>query len=74
MSDEVQLKKNYRGFIKRHWLTVVFLLGFITDYLLLNRVDDKLDNFILLAYVTLATFSLILFYVGVADQSLGCKL
>lgn len=68
MSLEVQQRSNFRGFIKRHWLTVVFLFGFATDYLLLNRVDDKLDNFILLAYVTLATISLILFYVGVAER------
>ena len=59
---------NYPSFIKSHWLTIVFLCGFVTDYLLLNRVDDKIDNFILLAYITLATFSLILFYVGVAER------
>lgn len=54
--------------LKSHWLTVAFLLGFITDYLLLNRVDDTLDNIILLAYVFLATISLIFFYVGVTEK------
>ena len=53
---------------KRHWLTVIFLLGFVTDYLLLNRIDDKFDNAILLFYVVLATGSLLLFYVGVSDK------
>lgn len=53
---------------RRHWLTVIFLLGFVTDYLLLNRIDDKFDNAILLFYVILATSSLLLFYVGVADK------
>ncbi|MCB9810613.1 MAG: DUF2914 domain-containing protein [Candidatus Nomurabacteria bacterium] len=55
-------------FAKSHWLTVVFLFGFVTDYLLLNRIDDKLDNFILLTYVVLATASLLLFYLGVAGR------
>lgn len=54
--------------VKSHWLTVAFLLGFITDYLLLNRVDDTLDNIILLLYVLLATVSLIFFYVGVTEK------
>lgn len=60
-------------FIKRHWLTTVFLFGFITDYLLLNRVDDKLDNAILLFYVILSTLSILFFYVGVAEK-MGEKL
>lgn len=55
-------------FIKHHWLTVAFLLGFVTDYILLNRVDDKVDNFVLLFYVVLATASLLLFYVGVSEK------
>jgi len=52
----------------RHWLTVAFLLGFVTDLILLNRVDDLLDNIILLTYVVLATVSLLLLYVGVAEK------
>ena len=56
-------------FIKKHWLTIAFLLGFITDYILLNRVDDTLDNIVLLIYVLLATLSMIGFYLGVAQKA-----
>lgn len=56
------------GFIKHHWLTVAFCLGFATDYVLLNRIDDKLDNLVLFFYVVLASVSIVLFYVGVAEK------
>jgi len=52
----------------RHWLTVGFVLGFVTDYILLNRIDDVVDNLILLFYVVLATTTLFLLYVGVAER------
>ncbi|MEZ4195009.1 MAG: DUF2914 domain-containing protein [Candidatus Paceibacterota bacterium] len=55
-------------FISHHWLTIAFVLGFITDFILLDRVDDKIDNAILFFYVVLATLSIILFYLGVADR------
>lgn len=55
-------------FISHHWLTIAFVLGFVTDFLLLNRVDDSFDNLVLLMYVTLATLSLFLFYAGVAER------
>ena len=58
-----------RQFAIHHWLTIAFGLGFITDFLLLNRVDDTIDNLILLFYVVLATVSLVLFYVGVAERA-----
>ena len=58
-----------KTFVLRHWLTIAFALGFVTDFLLLNRVDDKIDNLILLFYVLLATISLILFYVAVAERA-----
>lgn len=54
---------------RQHWLTVAFILGFFTDYLLLNRVDDLLDNLILLFYALLATSTLLLLYVGVAEKA-----
>lgn len=54
---------------RRHWLTVSFVLGFITDLILLNKVDDLLDNLILLFYVLLATLSFFLLYVGVAERA-----
>lgn len=58
----------WKSFLVRHWLTVVFLGGFVTDYILLNRIDDTLDNIILLLYVVLATVSIVLFYLGVAER------
>jgi hypothetical protein len=54
--------------IRRHWLTVGFFLGFVTDVLLLNRVDDLFDNLVLLFYVLLSSVSLLLFYVGAAER------
>jgi hypothetical protein len=55
-------------FLKRHWLTVSFIFGFITDTILLNRIDNIVDNLILLAYATLATIALFVFYSGVAGR------
>ncbi len=55
-------------FVSHHWLTIAFVLGFVTDFLLLNRVDDSFDNFVLFAYVLIATTSLFLFYAGVAER------
>lgn len=60
-------KKIING-LYHHWLTVAFFLGFITDFLLLNKVDDLFDNLILLFYVLLATFSMMMLYVGVAER------
>jgi len=52
----------------RNWLTLAFVGGFATDLILLNRIDDIVDNLILLMYVVLATVSLLLLYAGVADK------
>ncbi len=54
--------------ISHHWLTIAFIGGFITDLILLNRIDDIVDNLILLTYVVLATVSLLLFYAGAAQK------
>jgi hypothetical protein len=54
-----------------HWLTVAFFLGFITDVILLNRIDDTLDNLILLFYVLLATTAILLLYIGVSERVSG---
>ena len=64
------VKKFWLAF-KRRWLTLWFFLGFVTDVILLNRVDDLFDNLILLTYALLATCSLLLFYVGVAQKTPG---
>lgn len=54
--------------VYRHWLTIAFLGGFLTDLTLLNRVDDVLDNIILALYVLLAITSYIFLYVGVSAK------
>jgi hypothetical protein len=58
-------------FVSHHWLTIAFVLGFFTDLLLLNQIDNTFDNLVLLFYVILATVSLVLFYVSVADRGPG---
>jgi len=55
--------------IRRHWLSLAFIAGFVTDLILLDRVDDLLDNVILFTYFFLATLSLLLFYFGVAERA-----
>lgn len=54
--------------IKHHWMTLSFFFGFTNDFFLLNQVDNKIDNFILLFYITLATISIILFYAGTVEK------
>lgn len=61
--------KKFKRVVKEHWLTVSFILGFFTDLLLLNQIDNIVDNLILLFYATLASASLILFYVGVSQKA-----
>jgi Protein of unknown function (DUF2914) len=53
--------------VKKHWLTASFVLGFASDVIMLNQVDSLGDNLILLGYVILASLSLLLFYVGIAE-------
>ena len=54
--------------LKRHWLTVAFLLGFVVDNITLNRVDQVFDNILLLTYVLLAMGSILYLYAGVAEK------
>lgn len=54
--------------VKHHWLTLAFILGFITDYLLLNRIDDTFDNALLFFYVLLASLSIVLLYGSIAEK------
>ena len=55
--------------IRHYWLTIGFIGGFATDVLLLNRVDDIIDNLILLFYVVLAILSFFGLYLGVAQKA-----
>lgn len=65
------LTKSLYKTVYRHWLTVAFFLGFITDLILLNQIDDTIDNLILLFYVLLATTAILLLYIGVAERVPG---
>ncbi len=67
-SSETRSWYRVRQFVTAHWLTLAFVAGFISDFILLNRIDDVFDNVILLLYVVLATVSLVLFYVSVAQR------
>ncbi|MEX0913153.1 MAG: DUF2914 domain-containing protein [Candidatus Paceibacterota bacterium] len=53
---------------QRHWLTIAFIFGFATDFILLNKIDDIIDNLILLFYVTLSMFGIILLYAAAAGR------
>lgn len=55
-------------FVRHHFLTTMFILGFILDNLTLNRVDQKFDNFVLAFYVMLAMGSIVLHYAGIAER------
>jgi hypothetical protein len=60
--------QKFKSEFKKHWLTVSFVLGFVTDTILLNQIDNFVDSLILLAYALLASCSLLLFYSGVAEK------
>ncbi len=65
--DKIQYTKAGR-FVRRHWLTLGFVFGFLTDIWLLDRVDSLFDNVILLFYILLAFGSMICLYMGVAEK------
>ncbi len=58
-------------FVRHHFLTTMFILGFVLDNLTLNRVDQKFDNFMLAMYVVLAMFSIVMHYAGIAERLPG---
>ncbi len=55
-------------FVRNHFLTTMFVLGFLLDNLTLNRVDQAFDNFVLAAYVVLAMTAIVLHYAGIAER------
>jgi hypothetical protein len=61
-------QEKLRSVVRRYWLTISFVLGFMTDLILLNQIDSLVDNLILLGYALLASFSLIFFYLGVSHK------
>lgn len=62
------LSRKSASLVKRHWLTLAFILGFIVDNLTLNRVDQLFDNLILLSYVIIAMVALLILYAGAAAK------
>lgn len=70
MFQSLKEKTNFRhlAHLKRHWLTVAFLLGFVVDNITLNRVDQFFDNFLLFMYVVLAMLSILYLYAGTAGK------
>ena len=70
MRNDLKTLQNSRvaHHLRRHWLTVAFVGGFITDFLLLNQVDNLIDNLVLLFYVTLAMVSILLLYASTAGK------
>ncbi|MFN3188159.1 MAG: DUF2914 domain-containing protein [Candidatus Paceibacteria bacterium] len=70
--DTTPLMYRLKRTAQRHWLTIAFIGGFITDLILLNQVDDVFDNLVLLFYVILATISLVIFYAALTER-LGGK-
>lgn len=57
--------------VKRHWMTLSFVFGFILDNITLNRVDQLFDNIILASYVVLAMVALLLLYASAAHKIQG---
>ncbi len=70
MNERFRSLANSKSFhhLRRHWLTVAFIGGFVTDLLLLNRVDSLFDNLVLLMYVILAMMSIITLYAAAAGK------
>ena len=55
-------------FVRHHFLTTMFLLGFVVDNLTLNRVDQTFDNFVLASYVVFAMVGILSLYAGIAQR------
>lgn len=55
-------------FVRHHFLTTMFVLGFVVDNLTLNQVDQAFDNLILALYVFLAMTGILTLYAGVAER------
>ena len=66
--EETPRHKKFLKWVKHHWLTFSFVLGFFSDLILLNQIDSLSDNLMLLFYALLATISLLLFYIGIAQR------
>lgn len=65
--NKIKNSKLYQK-VERHWLTIMFVFGFLGDFLLLNKVDDLFDNLVLFFYVVLAMVSILLLYSSVSGR------
>jgi hypothetical protein len=55
-------------FVRHHFLTTMFVLGFVVDNLTLNQVDQTFDNLILALYVFLAMTGILTLYAGATER------
>ena len=58
-------------FVRHHFLTTMFVLGFVLDNLTLNRVDQLFDDAVLAFYVLLAMVAIVVHYAAIADRLRG---
>lgn len=66
--------KQLRDFLKKHEryiMPITLVLGFVVDYLTLNRVDQVFDNIVLFVYVTLTGVTLFFIYAKDTFKKLG---
>lgn len=54
--------------VKRYWLSIAFLLGFVVDNITLNNVEQLFDNMVLLSYVVLSMGSILMLYAATAGR------
>ncbi|MEX0917757.1 MAG: DUF2914 domain-containing protein [Candidatus Paceibacterota bacterium] len=64
--DKVQTQSFAR--VKRYWLSIAFVLGFVVDTITLNNVEQIFDNLVLLTHVLLSMTALFLMYAAAAGR------
>ena len=54
--------------VRRHWLSLAFVFGFIVDNITLNSVEQLFDNLVLLSYVVISMASILALYTAAAGK------
>lgn len=54
--------------VKRHWLSIAFVFGFIVDNITLNNVEQVFDNLVILMYIVLSMSCMFLMYAAAASK------
>ena len=54
--------------VRRHWLSLAFVFGFIVDNITLNSVEQLFDNLVLLTYLILSMGSILALYTAAAGK------